>query len=1154
MRLGDFVLEVVVGSGGSGTVWRARHLHTGTRAALKVMAPAADRTALFGLKNEVQAIARLQHQNIVAILDTGSVDNDTAQASAQTAQPLTAHSPWLAVELASGGDLSRLGVPLPWPAVCDVVRTLLGALAHAHAHGVIHRDIKPGNILMCTHDDARPGLKLTDFGLASWDNAHRIHGGTPQFMAPEQFDDDISEVGPWTDLYAVGCVAYYLLRGAAPFEGSTWSLLKERHQNQRVTPLSTALVPPGVSAFFERMMHKAPQDRFRCAADAASALSHLLGGAATATDRLPLSLQRLLLVPHTVSSDAATVRRSSDSDQQTQSSDATALIAAVDRNQWRAPTSGSKTALTAAPPSTWRSIHGRSGAAELRLHDAGLSLWGLRPVPLVGRDDERDQLWSALRKVHTNQTAHVAIVRGASGVGKSRLAEWLCQRAAEVGSALVLKARFSANPSARDGFAGLIAHRTGLHGLKGPAALARAQRWLSTWLPDGEVSAHELCALSGRAQASQGGGDRAAVLLRVLSALAKERPLIVWLDDAHLASEALSFVQRVVQDAPELRALFLCTIVDDQLAAALHDRVEALAALATTTSVVVSSLPQSAHNDLCKLLLMGAQTELLDALRTHTEGNAMFAVHVVGDWIARGVVELAKDGLVLKPGRRADPPDALLTLWERRLLHALGAHNERPQLQLALSLAAVLGTDVDLVEWETACLAAGVDSKQLDQLVDTLSEAGLARRYTSGFSFVHVLVRGAALRESERTHTLAAVHASAARALIELWGTDTSAAAARIGRHLLAAGDAEGALALLLRAARAAADEGEVLTASSTLTDWERARTVLGLADSDARCADGMLVAAIIAEREARPKDALRLADAVKRHSKSVRTRATAACIAGRVQVFSNAMDAARREFDFALTLSTDANDRVGVGRAHLGLGELAYYQGDHERTALHYRQAEVIFESVGQQHDLAQLLWALGYVELEAGNIAGARALFERQRALCEAIRDRLGEANAQNALGELERRQGALEVAALHYKNAERIATRSGLSRRWMYRLNSAHVLFAQGECAAAAAIVKDIVDSPFSPGDEMILSGCWSIVLCEAALRQDLPAFDHAFEQARLRGVGDFFELDVALLCKRAQAALVDVNPERAERVGAVAELLMRKLNRTTKQANP
>jgi eukaryotic-like serine/threonine-protein kinase len=1156
MTLGAFALETQVGGGGHGLVWRGRHLGSNLPVAIKLLPPSADGAALHGLKNEVQAVARLHHPHIVAILDTGVVDTVAIADAAAVGQTLLHGSPWVAYELASGGDLASLALPLPWPALVDVLRTLLPALAHAHARDVVHRDLKPANVLLCTDGDARPGVKLTDFGLASWGRDSSYTGGTPHYMAPEQFDGDPRDVGPWTDLYSLGVLATVLATGRPVFPGATWRELERQHREVAPPPLVLgADVPTGFVDIVSRLLAKDPAGRFRCAADVDAALAALEPGRpAPPSDRLPPSLATIAAAAARTRDTAAlaaamTLRREGPlaPDAPTE-----ALVRVAPRPTTRSSPSSETTRPPSvgavSPPSSWRSA-GQGPLPDLRLVEAGLSLWGLRPVPLVGRRVERDALWQSLLRVHGERRARLACLRGPSGVGKSRLVEWVGHRAAETGAARVLRATWTARPTPGDGFAGLVARLIGVSGLEAREARRRAATWRSRWLGGDEPGVDELCALAGIGDGAFATlEERQAALVRLLAQVARERPLVIWLDDLQWGGDGIAFVERVLDDAPELPVLFIATVVDELLEPERRTWLDRLVSRPIAMTLPLQPLDEESHDELCHLLLGGEGGALVEDLRRRTEGNPMFAVHVVGDWVQRGLLTVTPRGLVLREGETASLPGELFRLWDDRLDAALATLPANAGV--GLEIAAVLGGSVDLVEWETA---SRLPRATLDGIIDALVGAGLARRSESGFTFVHVLVRSAVERRSGAAGRLERAHVAVAEALQVLWGTDSAAAAARIGRHLLAAGAVERAASLLLRAARAAIDDGEVFEAAALLADWQRACQTTGLSETHLRATPGMVLQARIAAAEGRHAEARDVATRVQQviaahldhdvvanapRPLDPRLFIQAAIVEGRSAAALGDPPAARAAFERARQSAADVDDRTGLAQALLGLGDVAWYLGQRHDAAGHYHAAADLLRAAGRKHDVAQLLWSLGYVAFEEGHFDDARRLFKEQRSLCRASRIRVGEANAENALGELARRLGNLPDAEAHYRAALRIAARCGLSRRSIFRTNLAHVRIACGDIEGAAELVAEVLDSPLGRSEPVVAMGCWWILAWDAARRADLHAWDRAADAALGLWRGTLIEDDLAVVAGGAGEAMRGLDEGRAERALAFA----------------
>jgi serine/threonine-protein kinase len=274
--LGPYVFLERLGSGGMGQVFKARHEDIDLLLAVKLLRkdlikhPLAVR--LF--RREIRANIQLAHPNVVLALDTGQIDG----------------VPFFAMEYVEGIDLARLvhhNGPLPVEAACDYARQAALGLQHAHERGLVHRDVKPNNLMLRREDGV---IKLLDLGLArlilplggaeASSTLYRDTSmvGTPDFMAPEQ-TVNASAADIRSDNYSLGCTLYYLLTGQVPFPGKTLGekLLMQQTREPRPVDQLRPDVPTAVVAVLTRMMAKAPGARFQTPAEAARALASCAG-------------------------------------------------------------------------------------------------------------------------------------------------------------------------------------------------------------------------------------------------------------------------------------------------------------------------------------------------------------------------------------------------------------------------------------------------------------------------------------------------------------------------------------------------------------------------------------------------------------------------------------------------------------------------------------------------------------------------------------------------------------------------------------------------------------------------------------------------------------------------------------------------------------
>lgn len=274
-----YLLKEKIAGGGMGTVFEARDEKLDRDVAIKLLASnlAEDEKFVERFRREARAAAGLRHPNIANVFDAGDEDG--------------CH--FIVMELAEGRDLARVlreeGPLVPERAV-KVVDQICLALGHAHAAGIVHRDVKPANVIV-GHDDS---VKVTDFGIARATNESSLTVtgsllGTAQYISPEQ-----AEGKPLTassDIYSLGIVTFETLTGAVPYTGESLMSVAMRHINDTVPAPSTitASVPPELDAIVARATEKDPTRRFGDATEMHEALSAALLPENTTTAVLPLA-------------------------------------------------------------------------------------------------------------------------------------------------------------------------------------------------------------------------------------------------------------------------------------------------------------------------------------------------------------------------------------------------------------------------------------------------------------------------------------------------------------------------------------------------------------------------------------------------------------------------------------------------------------------------------------------------------------------------------------------------------------------------------------------------------------------------------------------------------------------------------------------------
>ena len=278
-KLGRYQIVRELGRGAMGVVYEATDPHIGRAVALKTirldaLSINAEELAQ-RFKNEARAAGRLNHPNIVTIYDAGEEDGVL----------------YIAMELLEGRTLHALLAErrLPLEQATDIARQICAGLQFAHGKGIIHRDIKPGNVIVASQGF----VKITDFGIARSGEAMTLTGqvlGTPHYMSPEQVLGKALDAR--SDLFSVGVILYEMLTGERPFEGQSMTTVMYKIVHETPVPpraVDTA-IHPGLSAVIEKALAKSPELRYQSGAELAAALENYraLDPAQVATAAFPV--------------------------------------------------------------------------------------------------------------------------------------------------------------------------------------------------------------------------------------------------------------------------------------------------------------------------------------------------------------------------------------------------------------------------------------------------------------------------------------------------------------------------------------------------------------------------------------------------------------------------------------------------------------------------------------------------------------------------------------------------------------------------------------------------------------------------------------------------------------------------------------------------
>jgi tetratricopeptide (TPR) repeat protein len=818
-------------------VWRAVYEPTDTQIAVKVSS-VLDPSFVAALHGEASVMASFRTPYLVTVHDFGLVDRRAAAASQGRLQPGAA---WLAMEWLPHGTLAAPSLVGDWGSLRRVLLDLLLGLAHAHARGVLHRDVKPANVLVASLLPLR--VKLADFGVA-FAREQWLAGGaapsaalTPRYAAPEQIRTQVGYQGPWTDLYLLGCVARQLATGEVPFAAHTDRERVLRAQLEaQFSPLEARFdVPAGFGGWVERLLQKQPGDRFLTA---------------------PAAIDALLAVER---------------------------INRLHRRHWSAELDPES------PPPV--------GAG-----DPGPGVFANRKAPFVGRTGERDRLWELLYTVTVDPRPRVVLAHGPSGVGTSALASWLVERVLETGAATVAVSSESRAAPLAD----LVAHRLG------DSVLRQSHRTgLTVHLGSSEPWVADLASwLSGERRPER--ADRFSLAARALAH--GGAPVIVWID-GYIEGELLAFA-RWATATRALPALFLFTDADDRLAGNEPARggleVERMALAPLEPETIVQLVQSFGSID------QGTAVRIAD----RSDGFPRLAVEILRSLAATKGLRPGEAGWRASRKRPLPVPEGATTLGDQRLDDVLA---RVPRSLPALAVAGVLGMDGTTGEWELVCRKLKILIPA--QLVPTLLRLRLLADHGRGHRLSQPALVDAILRRTVVRHP--ALHRAAAE-ILEARGDHP----VRIGRHLLGAGDRDGARAWLVRGMNAPGD-----------------LVRLG-------------VALDLLEELIPPDDLARAPILFKRIER--------ARVSGRVDA---ALEAIRK----LLVLARRHGDASATARALMQRAVLRVEGGDNDGAVRDASEAAALVERVGAiDQDTAQTGTWYGLVLARIGRLAEARAVLE--------------------------------------------------------------------------------------------------------------------------------------------------------------------------------
>lgn len=1063
---GPFELGEEIGEGAMGEVYRATHVADGTDAAVKVLLDehTRDSDQRHAFYKEVQALARLNHPGIATIYDYGTVETTSGPGSSP---PFADGTPWMAMEYVEGATLKTVVDDWSWNRLASRTLELLDALAHAHAREVLHRDLKPSNILIRS-DDAPP--IIADFGVAAVfeeaqrdgiPDAHEGTRGTPTYMAPEQILADWRRQGPWTDLYAVGCLIWRIVCASPPFDGDDRREILQAHLRHRVDDFSPVLaVPDGLEGWLRRLIAPRPDLRFRRAADAARALEDL-GAAPDGSSREELD------------------RPGATSDTLEKTSTAT-LSTVLTETLPHHPERPARRDREATPhvqfespsvPEDWRRTHPDPSDSR---SIAGLNLFGLRELPFVDREQECDAIWKFLRAVDRTDQPRVAVLVGPSGSGKSRLADWMATRAHELGAATPMWALHSPGGNRpNEGLAEMVRRLVRGHGLSRDAFydhLVDHLPPLDSTRVDREVDARALTefvhptddtegAVEGPRYEFSSTGQKFSLLSRLLRRYGQNRPPFVWLDDIQWSDLAVPFVESLLDEATAPPAALCClTVRAEELAdpSGAPADLRPLLDDERCTAIELAPLESDDHRTFVERLLPLEET-FAARIAEKTDQNPLFAEQLLGELIDQSKLQVSEHGFRPVDGVDLDLPDDLHELWHRRLRRLVEPFEPNADSAWsALETAAALGRELASKEWQFVC--AHFDLLDGDRLVDEMVERGLAEYTERGWAFSDGRLVETLEHYSRGAGRWASRHRICARLLEKLHSGRRRRVVSRLADHWAEGDRPERAIESLLVQAETLRKAGRYEAAVETVERRGELLNEIGAPnDAPRRLANAVEHAMCQLHRGAWSEDPVDVLESVRdraaqRGADALAAKAlrTAGRYYGGKQEYIRARSYARRAAEAAERGDDDAERTAALhdwGYAEYLLGNL---DGAEQKFTAAAGESNANPESYLE----IEAHWGIGWVQLGRRNFERARRAFRRARRASRAAGYRSLEARCINGLGELARLTGEIEEARRLYRD------HLGLARELNHRSDVAvtYSNLAQVELSAGRSHVAE------------------------------------------------------------------------------------------------
>ncbi|MBM65637.1 MAG: hypothetical protein CMH55_05310 [Myxococcales bacterium] len=774
----------------------------------------------------------------------------------------------------------------------------------------------------------------------------------------------------------------------------------------------------------------------------------------------------------------------------------------------------------------------------------GLRLHGLRELPIYGRKKEQHQLWSSLQQVIQNARPRYLRLTGPRGVGKSVLTDWLIQQTRKAGLAQVIVIKHGDDGGPHTGIAGALYRYLRCHNLGPSDILKRCKNLLQSLGAEDPYEWQALCQLLAPDHdvtrvVFESTRQRFQVIENLLRRLAKRRPLLIVVEDAHLGAESLAMIRHLM-GLHRMDSFPLCILSREDSSRLSERPAEAKLLGDLVTTGLVNSLPVLSlkPEEFSELLVDGLRLtpDTLEALKWRCEGDLSFALELIRESAEQRLLVAEGDLVALPLEAKTKLPKHLHELWQARVdraLNLLADAGTDGNARQCFELAALLGRQVHREEWEDACRRAGLDTSQ--DLMNALLAMGLGVGTEEGFQFEHALVTESIIQSCEEQgrrerlaeHSLAVLQEAAARGRGDV----------RLVRHLERTGRSGEALAPLARAADESMANGHLNQAEAMLN---RRRSLLKQTNEARAEDDGIQLAGEIrlALLRRQMKVAWSQIEALEELADGDELMARWAELSAQILEHRGDRDLVPDRLKQAIESFERHGNGDGALRCRLALARHHRVSGNLRDASLELDRLSKVIESPAP----SQLAIAHEY-HFERGAMAeGSKQLAEATQAYAVSLRhaEQLGHqgriGQSVMSLADVARRAQNVERAEAWYRRALEAFGRLGSEQVIQVQIQLGFLLFAQARLNDLRKLIDVLEASLFHLGDENLMGQLEALKLGLASRDQDWTEFDRALHELyRLRLDRGLVSIETAELLEATAALVQRANQhQRAEDV--------------------